>query len=381
VGASGVALLVGGFAIAKFGAIIGVVATAVKMFGTVLGMIPTILAALISPIGIVAVALGGLTTALVVYSGYGSKLLAWLGDRFKSLRKDVREAVSGMASALSGGDLQAAAKVLWLLLKLEWIKGKGFLLSQWSNFKEAFIQLASEAFLSFRELYERMIGGLKRSWLKMSWFFRSVWADVLQANQSLGERFATAIAKKMNWVQGQFDATFDVKQANEDLDQQLAETQSDLAEERKRKQEQINADTKAAVKTSEIIQRELLAQYGIEHTAAESARKKKRAEEREAAEKELQQARKNLSDAIAAARGAGGEGEEGVPKPPGVKAPKLPTLDLARLMTAQKAATVGTFGAYALGGLGMGTAAERTAKATEETARNTRDISSSLTFA
>jgi hypothetical protein len=46
-------------------------------------------------------------------------------------KSDALQAFEGISEALIAGDIGLAAKILWLTLKMEWLKGKLALLKKW----------------------------------------------------------------------------------------------------------------------------------------------------------------------------------------------------------------------------------------------------------
>jgi hypothetical protein len=116
-----------GTIISGFGAAIGAVVTIVGAVGTAIAILGKIIALLLSPIGLVIVGAVALGAYLLYASGLGAKALAWLGERFETLKNDALAAWQGIGDALAAGDLALAAKIVWLTLKMEWKRGIHFL--------------------------------------------------------------------------------------------------------------------------------------------------------------------------------------------------------------------------------------------------------------
>ena len=90
--------------------------------------------------------------------------------------------------------------------------------------------------------------------------------------------------------------------------------------------------------------------------------------------KELEAARKEWQDSLQRAKEKRAEKE--LEKPASIEKANSAWMDVGDVLTeaASKISVTGTFNAMGSWGLGTGNAAERTAKATEETARNTKRL-------
>lgn len=108
-----------------------------------------------SPIGIVITLIAGATAALLYFSGAGGAALSWLGDRFTDLRDRLSVVITGITDALAAGDLALAARIAWLALKAEWIRGTDWLANIWTEFKE----WTSRTALEFADEYKGLWGG------------------------------------------------------------------------------------------------------------------------------------------------------------------------------------------------------------------------------
>lgn len=120
----GIAAQAAAFVIGGLGAILAGVKIAFAAVAAVIG-------ALLSPIGLVVAAVVGLGAAVLVSSGVVGEAITWLGEQFARLREIVTTVVQGITDALAAGDIELAARVLWLALKLAWQQGVAALNSIW----------------------------------------------------------------------------------------------------------------------------------------------------------------------------------------------------------------------------------------------------------
>ena len=81
---------------------------------------------------------------LVLKSDAGKRALAFLGMEFGKLKGRALEAFSGIRDALSTGNIKLAAKILWLGLKEEWLRGKTFILEATLGIRDSFIDAVAE---------------------------------------------------------------------------------------------------------------------------------------------------------------------------------------------------------------------------------------------
>jgi len=189
VGAVGAAIVGLGLSISLAGVALGGLATAFGVAVKAVLLVKAAMLALVSPIGLVAAALGGGVAAILYFSGAGGAALEWLQDRFGELRDRATAAIGAIGDAMAAGDLALAAKIAWLAIKAEWIRGTGFLRDIWTRFRGWFVEswleisagvqvLAAEAWNAFEAAAAEAIAFVSRAWLNMSTFFRSIWETV-----------------------------------------------------------------------------------------------------------------------------------------------------------------------------------------------------------
>lgn len=376
VAAAGAVLVVLGTLISGVGAAFGVAASFITGVGTVLGVIGTTIAALLSPIGLVAAAIVGLGGYLLYVSGAGSEALQWLADAFSALKDDALAAWQGIGDALAAGDLALAAKILWLTLRMEWQKGVAFLQEHWLAFKEFFLSVATDAFYGVVGLLIDAWAGLQTAWVETTTFLADAWT-VFTSGLTKGWNTAqNFISKGVLRLMKLFDSSLNVDEASKVLDEQFQQqtdatdrqAQQTIGERDRRRQEQrtqIETDRQGA--QSEV---------GRMAEADRLARQQQNESELKGSEDALQQARKEWEDAIAEAARKRQETEAGGDPDRLNRAKKGLTgmEDLLSQVGQEKVSVKGTFNAFGARGLASQGPAERTAKATEETAKNTKRL-------
>lgn len=375
VAAGGAALMVLGTLISGMGAAFGVAASVITGVGTVLGVVGTVIGALLSPIGLATAAVVGLGAYLLYVSGAGSQALGWLAVTFQPLKDDALAAWKGIGDALAAGDLALAAKILWLTLRMEWQKGVAFLQEHWIAFKEFFLSIASDAFYGVVGLLIDAWAGLQVAWVETTAFLADAWTVF---TSSLTKGWSTAqnfISKGVLRLMKLFDSELDVEAASkildEDFQRQSAATdrqaQQTIGERDRRRQEQctqIEAERQGA-------------QSEVARMAEEDrlARERQNAADLTATGDALAEARKEWEAALNEAAQKRADVEANTPERTRRAQDELAGMDdLLSQMAEERVSTKGTFNAAAVRGFGGGSVADRTAKATKETAKSTKRL-------
>ncbi|MCK6470886.1 MAG: phage tail tape measure protein [Planctomycetes bacterium] len=378
----GGALVAVGLAGSLLASVFGGIASIIAGVGTVIGWLGSVLAALLSPIGLVITGIVALAAYLVYATGIGGKALAWLSERFQELKDFATASFQGIADALAAGDMALAARILWLSLQLVWQKGVAVLTQTWLAFKGWFLQTTSDIFFGAVVIVSDLFFGLKKAWAVTVNF----WADLLAKFASLFVRTWNSlnswVAKQWTKVLATFDSSINVESVNKRIDQETErrnievskktldarlDREKELAEIEKERQ-----GTKAAI-------------AGLAD-AQDAPRREQNAKGMREAEDALVSARKEWQDAIDEARTKraaveSGAGSPDSPEGIGDQLRRSVENAIPALQQAARSAfdVTGTFNAEAAFGLGLGNSAqERTARASEETARNTKRIFQSL---
>lgn len=175
VGAVGVALVGIGLTISAAGLAIGGLATAFRL--------------LFSPVSLILAALGGAIAAVLYFSGAGGAAIDWLRDRFGELRDRVTAVLGAIGDAMKAGDLALAAKIAWLAIKAEWVRGTGWLRDIWTDVKAWFLQswsevvggvqlFAAEAWSGFETAAAEAFAFIARAWNNITAFMARTWESV-----------------------------------------------------------------------------------------------------------------------------------------------------------------------------------------------------------
>jgi len=394
--AVGFALAVLGTIISGLGTILGVLITVVTTVVAVLKVLAAVIAFLISPIGLVIAAVAALGAYLVYATDIGAKALAWLGDRFNVLKEDALSAYQGIADALAAGDISLAVKILWLTIKMEWTRGVNFLEKAWLNFRNFFIKIGYDAWHGLLAVAEIVWHALEVGWIETTAFFSKLWTDFTSFFSKTWENIKAGAQKAWNWIKSLFDDSVDLEAENKLVEEQKQAAIARIEDEQKRKTAQREAQREAERRRASAVHEATLGEIGRQNLEKHRELDTEYANRMSENEADLAKARQEWREAIETAKRKRQEKESAAPE--GLEGPDdiinkardaLAGLGDIGDMVQQEAAKIGvrgTFNAAAIQGLASGDVADRTAKATEETAKNTKKLvqaaqTGGLTFA
>lgn len=337
--------------LAKVAALVtGGLATAFSVLATGIGVAGTLLAGLATPIGAILGAMVALGVGVVAVSQSSGSALGTLGEQFTQLKDDALSAWGGIGDALAAGDIGLAARILWLTLQLEWQRGTAALSSVWTD-----------AVTGMALLFTEVAFGIQRAWIAVVSSLTRVWASFASGVGSLWNEVQGFLAKRFTELLALFDDSIDVAAVQQAIDVETTVRNQALAAE-------------AAVAGSDGEQQ--IAALEREREAVTTAIAEENLARQDETAADLARARAEFEAAIAQAR-AGRAAIDSRLSPAAPDAPDLALPDLDALSTAlsQKLDTTGSFNAAAIGQLGVGdSTSERTAKASEETAKNTQKL-------
>jgi hypothetical protein len=302
--------------------------------------------------------------------------MQWLGERFNELKDTALDAWQGIGDALAAGDIALAGKILWLTLKMEWQRGVAFLQSKWLDFKGFFISIFQSAVYSVAGLMTDAWAGLQTGWLETTHFIADSWTVLISLLQKGWNRFSGFFQKVWARIQGLFgdtNAEAEIAKINDEIARQddlinNSQNQTILDREKKRQKarNQIERDRQGAQSALSDMQTQ-------EQSALEAANQKALAD----SAAELDKAKGEWSAALgeaAAKRAESSPGSSSKFSLSGMALPNIDAFDQTLADTKKKTDVVGTFNPIAAMNLGSDSLGERTARASEEVAANTKKL-------
>lgn len=372
--AGGLVLIVLGTIISGLALALGKLSLIITSVGAVFKLLASAIAFLVSPIGVVITAISALGAYLLYTTGAAGKAIDWLGQKFSILKNDAVEAYQGIADAMAAGDMALAARILWLTLKIEWMRGINLLEKAWLNFRNFFIRIGYDAFYGVMAAVQTVWSGLEVGWIETTAFFSRCWQGFVTFFAKSWEHIKSGAQKAWNWIKSLFDESFDLQAENTLVEEQKQQALRKIEDDAQRKTAERQAEhqrrrDEQTQKNDQILE-EIGRQHAEKYKTLDDEYDSRMAENT----KELEAARKEWKDSLQRAKEKRTEKE--LETPQNTKNADPAWMDVGDILTeaASKISVTGTFNAMGSWGLGTGGAAERTAKATEQIAQNTRKL-------
>jgi len=373
IAAAGAALVVVGTICKSVAFVFGGISAVIAGVGTAISILITVIGAIISPIGLVVTAVAGLGIAILYYTGLGGKMLSWLGEKFQALKDFAMKSFEAIKNAMTAGDFTLAAKILWTSLQVAWQSGVNLLKTLWIEFKAWYQKTTSEIFFGALGIINDSWAGLRKEWVNTVSFLSGFWTEFTGTIIKTWNEVYGFLTKKWLDIIGMFDQSIDVEaakaqvdletsQKNKVQDDALANVESDRSNEiaKIEKQRRATEDFLGGMMSDDL--RNQQQEY---------------AEELAESQKKLEAARAEWKAAIEEAKSKKSESGN-------LKSGNGRSLNLGNLKDAMKGVATqldvakgkvdvaGSFYAASVRSLSAGNASERTAKAVEETAKNTK---------
>jgi TP901 family phage tail tape measure protein len=337
------------------------------MIGTV-GTIVSVLTASISIWWLVAAAVAAVGATFLIQSGVIGKIIDWFGAKFAQLKQFAITAFDGIKAALSSGDYSLAARILWLSLQVAWQKGISVLLGYWLGFKQAFMTATLETFYGALSIITDSWASLKSAWVSVVGFLQKFWIGFTSTIMKAWNSTFAWLAKKWLDIKGMFDDSIDIEAEKRQIDIEAAKKNAgeDAA------YKQIDKDSQK--QKSKIEQRRQIEQDAIGQQMADDLKQhnSQYVDDLSKSRQALTDARKEWQTAISEAKNKKTETKK--PESTPIKDAMAKLKDAGDTVAAAqgKVKVQGSFYAQASQSLSSGTAAERTAKASEDIKKNTR---------
>ena len=372
------------FAIGGLLTIVSAVTGTISFFAGIICGVITVLTVSISVWWLVAAAVAAVGATFLIQSGVIGDIIDWFGSKFAQLKHFACTAFDGIKAALASGDYALAARILWLSLQVAWQKGISVLLGYWISFKQAFMTATLETFYGALSIITDSWASLKSAWVSVVGFLKKFWIGFTGAIMKAWNSTFAWLAKKWLDIKGMFDDSIDIEAEKSKIDAEAAKKNDaeDAA------YDQIDKDTQK--QKSQIEQRRQIEQDAIGQQMADDMKNHNAqyADELKKSKEALTEARKEWQSAISEAKNKKPETKTPESSPIKAAKEKLKNAGGAVATAQSKVQVQGSFYAQASRSLSTGTAAERTAKASEDIKKNTKKTnqilkekeSSGLTF-
>jgi hypothetical protein len=368
--AAGTVIVVVGRGLSALGGVFGALATVTSAVASAVAVLGSMLAAMLTPLGLVMVGAAAFGAYIAVSSGLAEKALGWLQEKFAELKADAIQAWQGIGDALATGDIAAAARILWLALQMEWQKGVHAVTKVWNGVKTSMLQTWNDVVFGIARAWNDVWATVESGLVDAVAFMSGV-LDAFYLRFRKGWGSATdEIAKGLLYLQGLVDPTLNVAQAQQNVDEDRQRINQGLdrnMQQRADEREKGRQERQAQIENTRATANDGLAQAQVEReTQMQAAFDRQLA----ATQSKYDAARNEFN----AARGAASEKRKAMEARDAGGPIELP--DLAGPMATEKSKmeSKGSFNALAARGLGANSLADRTAKATEQSAGFLKNI-------
>jgi len=286
-------------------------------------------------------------------------------------------------TALAAGDIALAAKILWLSLKIQWIRGTNFLKGIWAVFKYEVLTVVTDMIDGVRMAWEKGVQGIADAWWGLVDVLRSVWTGFTAWFKKTHDAATTWLAKRMLDTYAAVGGLTagELAEGKAGLDKQHDAYAQSVDQQKK-------LDDKAwdeKMKRREDEHKQALANIAEENSLTRQVLRDQRNAAINAAEDELANAIRERNVALQAAKAKREAAEAGKPSELGAGAEelqkRLPEIQDTVAAQADKFGAAGTFNVENLLGLQAGGPIERMAGGIEKIEKNTRPLKSATGLA
>lgn len=336
--AAGLALTIFGVSLSGLGLILGKISVMFKLMGTAITFV-------LSPMGLLITALAGAVAAFVYFSDNVGNVIDWLKGKFTELYSDFSESISAMSNLLAQGDIAGAAKILWLLLKMEWQKGVNYINGLWLNFKLEALNVINDLVSGIKILWQDLQNVIVIGVIEASAGAKRGWANFFSWYAKTTEWLANKVVKAWMWVLSLFNENIDMKFVDDYLQKDLADKFGNIDKEKAAKIKLYEEERKAMRESANKDYEDALVKITKDYDKSKSKNDSDFAKQMRESQEQLDKAKQEWSAAVSDAKSKTTESASIKTARPDISS--LGSLD-------SKVSTTGTFSSYALAGLGTG---------------------------
>lgn len=384
--AAGGAIVGLGLSISTIGVAIGGLASALSVASAAFGALITAIGAILTPIGAAITAVAALGVIILYATDAGGKAMDWLGGRFKALSDFAIDSFNGIADALAAGNLPLAAKVLWLSLEVVWQKGVHSLLGLWEKLRGGTATASNDLWYGVQSAWEIGVASTTDGMTRLYYGILSLWEKLSTGVINTWDKTINWVSKRLVDLWAMVDDSIDADAVKKQLDVDIQQRVNQRNAEKDQNIQRIASDRDQSMQLLAQEHQRNLAEIGQASLDAQGRMDAEAQRRIDASQASLDEAHRQWKQAVEEAKQGRASLSDGPDAPNANGLIKrandaLAGLDDIGQMIRNEAAKVevrGTFNAQALWGMASnGGAAERTATATEQTAKYVRRIADS----
>lgn len=164
------------------------VSIAATGFVALLSALYATLMAVVSLPGLITIGFTGLIASFLTTSVIGAQMVQSLAHWFGQLRSIAVDTFTAIGNALTGGDIQLAAEILWAGLNAIWLQGSMRLKTIWLDLKYSFIQSTVDMLLDAAEAWAYFVNQLQNLFEKLKY-------NLVDFSFNIGAAFEMAVSK------------------------------------------------------------------------------------------------------------------------------------------------------------------------------------------
>lgn len=220
--AAGGAVIFGvGAAITSLGIGLRILSASIGGISSLFKTLGSAVAFVLNPMVLMIATVAALGVTLLQAFGLLDGVVKSLGTAVGTLVKDFQSAFEVIAMQLASGDIAAAAKLLWLTIKIEFQTGVAAINKIWLGWKAFFLTAWSEAVAGLAGFFIEASATIQSTWVKTTGFLLDTWtktvSGVLNAWNTVEKFIATGILKLAKLLDSSFDLEGAIGQLNEDF--------------------------------------------------------------------------------------------------------------------------------------------------------------------
>lgn len=200
-----------------------------------------------NPFVAAGVALASFAGAIAYATGLTDKAVSFITKKLDGLKAKYGEAVKAFKTALLDGDIEKAAKIFWLTLKLAWISGINGLIGEWHELWRTIQEKASDMWTGVVAGWHMAVKGIKTGIARLKLTLQSLWAKSKKGFRDMYADWTYWLGWYYADLRGMLDEDFDVNAMKramyEETQGSKADAQKEYLDDLKSAQDEFNART------------------------------------------------------------------------------------------------------------------------------------------
>ena len=204
---------------------------------------------LANPFVAAGVALASFAGAIAYATGLTDKAVSFITKKLDGLKAKYGEAVKAFKAALLDGDIEKAAKIFWLTLKLAWTEGISGLLEEWHGLWKSIQEKSSDMWTWVVAGWHMAVKGIKDGIASLKLALQGLWARSKKGFRDMYADWTYWLGWYYADLRGMLDKDFDVNAMKwamyEETEGSKADAQKEYLDDLKSAQDEFNTRSQA----------------------------------------------------------------------------------------------------------------------------------------